>query len=69
MEREYNFEQFGDYHEIIPSFEALRNNGIKFYHFKQEPGDAVWSSHELIHYVYSPVCYVIVNINFARKVE
>ena len=55
MSVKHGAKTLGDYHGIIPPFEALKNHKIRYFHFKQIPGDAIWASHETIHYVFAPV--------------
>ena len=61
MSVEHSTTNLGDYHGIIPPFEALKDNQIRYYHFKQMPGDAIWAGHEMIHYVFAPVCLSILS--------
>ena len=55
MKQKFGFMKIGDYQGCIPSFAQLKEAGIKYYHFKQYPGDVIWGAHEMIHYVYAPV--------------
>ena len=63
MKHKFEFSKIGDYQGCIPSFAQLKEAAIRYYHFKQYPGDVIWGAHDMIHYVYAPVSIDVYLLN------